>query len=313
MLTKKLLETKGTRVPMKKYVAETISEYISITTSLADEIDDTWFRGHSNASYRLVPSALRDAKALTDGRGQLLEEGQYTISEGGEVTGVSPEDMFYEFKSRALPFLDREPKNNFEWMFLMQHYGLPTRLLDWTTNALVALFFAIESSPNSDKSERFYDSSPKENYMEEDEFCSDGAAVFALSPSQFNKKTILTSSKIYLCEEAAKWDHFFDPMSKAGDFANFLPIAVQSSHIDTRIRSQSGHFTLHGANIWPLDYYNDVREILHKIFIPYDVVPKMLNDLRSIGITESFIYPSLESLAKEVKRNEFRRYGRRNL
>lgn len=298
---------------MKKYVAETISEYISITTSLVDEIDDVWFRGHSNASYRLVPSVLRDTKALTDGRGQLLEEGQHTISEGGAVTGFSPEDMFYEFKSRALPFLDRKPENNFEWMFLMQHYGLPTRLLDWTTNALVALFFAIESSPNFDKSERLYDSSPKENYMEEDELCSDGAAVFALSPSQFNEKTILTSRKIYLCEEAEKWDHFFDPMSKGRDISNFLPIAVQSSHIDTRIRSQSGHFTLHGGNIWPLDYYTDVREILHKVFIPYDVVPRMLNDLHGIGITESFIYPSLEYLAKEVKRNELRRYGRRNI
>jgi hypothetical protein len=307
VIYKEILRSRNT---VKKYVAESLPEYVSISTSLANEIDDIWFRGHSNASFRLEPSALRDTVPLTDGRGNKVEERQYVLSEGGVVGGISPENMFYEFKSRAVPFLQREPENNFEWMFLMQHYGVPTRLLDWTTNALVALFFAIESNPNSNN-ERLYDCSPSEQFMNEDEFCTEGAAVFAISPSQLNKKTVLDSSKIYICENPEKWDHYFDPMNKKDD--NFLPIAVQASHIDTRIRSQSGHFTLHGVNIWPLDYYNDIRDILSKIFIPYEVVPQMLRDLQGLGITESFIYPSLESLAKEVKRNEFLNFSRKNL
>ncbi len=101
-------------------------------------------------------------------------------------------------------------------------------------------------------------------------------------------------------------------MKKEG-IGNFLPIAVQSSHIDTRIRSQSGHFTLHGANIWPLDYFDALREIMHKIFIPYEVIPQMIKDLQALGITESFIYPGLESLSRDIKRSEALRFNGKKL
>lgn len=296
---------------MIKYAAKSLAEYVSIATQIANEVDDIWFRGHACASYRLIPSALRNTIPLTDSRGNKIENGQIVISGGGSVEAVNPENMFYEFKSRAVPFLNREPSNNFEWMFLMQHYGVPTRLLDWTTNALVALFFAIESNPTSDR-ERDYDSSPSEHFLKNDEFCSEGAAVFAISPSKLNELTVLNSTKIYICEDADKWSHYFDPMNQEG-CNNLLPIAVQSSHVDTRIRSQSGHFTLHGANIWELDYYNDLRSILHKIFIPNEVVTQMLRDLQALGITESFIYPGLESLSRDVKRSEAMRFDRKKL
>jgi hypothetical protein len=298
---------------MFRYAVNSLADYVSTVTEIVNEIDDIWFRGHACASYRLVPSVLRDTVPLTDARGNKVENGQVVISEGGHVTGISPENMFYEFKSRAVPFLNREPSNNFEWMFLMQHYGVPTRLLDWTTNALVALFFAIESNPTSDE-ERHYDESPSENFMKSDEFCSEGAAVFAISPSKLNDLTVLNRAKIYICEEADKWSHYFDPMNvKWSNKDNHLPIAVQSSHIDTRIRSQSGHFTLHGSNIWALDYFVALREIIHKIFIPYEVVPQMLKDLQALGITESFIYPGLESLSRDIKRSEALRFNGKKL
>jgi len=229
----------------------------------------------------------------------------------GHVGGLDVEKMFFEFKSRALPFLDRNLENNFEWMFLMQHYGVPTRLLDWTTNALVALYFAIGSNPYCVEKNGFEELSPEEDFMDEGELSLYGAAVFSLNPSELNRKTVGCSSSIFICEDLDDWDHYFDPMSKEG-VNNFLPIAVKSRHIDVRIRSQSGHFTLHGANVWPLDYYDEIRKLLTKIFIPYGSVPQMLKDLRSLGFTESFIYPGLDSIAKEIKRNEGVAFSRRH-
>lgn len=71
--------------------------------------------------------------------------------------------LFRLFKERALPSIGYLPKDDWEWLGLAQHYGLPTRLLDWTRNPLIALFFAVSDEKDTDSA--IYVSRKKDPYL----------------------------------------------------------------------------------------------------------------------------------------------------
>jgi hypothetical protein len=84
--------------------------------------DKLWyFRGHASADWRLLPKAGREP-----------------------YCDVDDKEVFRSFKRQAIEYLDFRPADDWEWLSVAQHHGLATRLLDWTTNPLVAAFFAVE-------------------------------------------------------------------------------------------------------------------------------------------------------------------------
>ncbi len=86
------------------------------------------YRGVRDASYELIPKVGR----LSDYDLQLEE------------------DLLRLFKIHAAPFLDDKPEDDWEWLAIAQHHGLPTRLLDWTRNPLVATYFGVEKPSGND-------------------------------------------------------------------------------------------------------------------------------------------------------------------
>lgn len=106
-----------------------IGEYLS--QRLWDE-NTMIFRGVPNSRYELIPAigrcTAKDPKALLNFERRI----------------------FGEFKERAVRYMSHEPRGDFEWLFLAQHYGIPTRLLDWTGSPLVALYFACEKDPEDE-------------------------------------------------------------------------------------------------------------------------------------------------------------------
>ena len=289
-----------------RHTVKDLQAYVKLVAKLNDDEDGyAWFRGHSNASYRLTPSVLRNVTPLSDARGNALKGDEILRADGFSVTGPNPERMLDEFKRRAVPFLNFEPKNDFEWLFLMQHHGIPTRLLDWTTNALVALYFSVEhlSSKNTKCSK---DAASK--FLEGDEFRDDGMAVFCINPNKVNNELHSLQYPVDVSANAEIWAPYTRPTSPS-NLDTFAPLCILAPHISPRIRAQSGIFTLHGSNIWPLDRYSVLQPLIHKIFIPYSSTKSIKKDLSNLGFTSSFIYPDLDGLAREIRDQELGRYA----
>jgi len=223
-----------------------------------------WFRGNSNLEWRLIPSALRFTSIYKRNKALNL---------------LNDFKRFGELKLRKTPNADEE----FKWVQLAQHYGLPTRLLDWTKNAAIALYFACQ---------RVRDEKGKEK---------DGA-VFILNPIDLNKEAFLKEPRIFDPNQDVKLIKRYLKLDGTKNLRGLKTIAVDPPWNSERIMLQQGVFTLHGSKVFTLTN-NQVPSLVY-LKIGKEYKQKLLDDLERIGINEMSIFPEAEHMCCYLKWRE---------
>jgi hypothetical protein len=163
------------------------------------------------------------------------------------------------------------------------------------------LYFAASSAPTTREDGR----EACEAFLAGDDVRADGSgfAVFAIDPGAINDALVGVRQPIDIAAHAERWNGYADPVSI------LPPICVVAPHVSARIRVQSGTFSLHGANDWSLDYYDNLRPLITKIFIPFSATAAIRTALSTLGMTKGFIYADLDSIAADIVADEAREYA----
>lgn len=256
---------------------------------------DVFYRGHSSlVDYKLEPSLFRK-----DTEGNLL----YLTNEHllyRELLVSNSSDFAGDASA-----LDR--------LVRMQHYSMPTRLLDITSNPLIALFFACSSKEKVNKvgevirftvkrdSVKYFDSDTAScianlarlSNHEEIAYPDEDDLLFEIDKGikKFNEQLVLRRLHHFVCEEKP----YFVSRINPDDLRRVL--CVKGKKTNDRISSQSGAFLLFGDNA-KLDEEGDETYHITRYAVSSKV--RMLRELDALNINDSTVFPNIESSAKYV-------------
>lgn len=235
------------------------------------------------------------------------------IGRGGRL---SKEAWLFREAERRLPDEFARCKSTFEKLVLMQHYQLPTRLLDISMNALSALFFACYIDPDygmSEEKEGRRDGAIYIYKVPEDKiknYHSDVVSILSniavydhpdnldirkVPADEGNDRQIFNSNKAvqYLLHEIRAEKPYFKDWIKKKDMEGIF--CVHPLMDNPRLRAQQGVFLLYGMDgdrtrlaKWDTGAEDIVRE---KVLIPASAKKKLLQDLNMLGMTVDVIYP----------------------
>lgn len=234
-----------------------------------------WYRGHSSTYNSLQPRIFREE----------------FFSQEHKVMASDTEFQFvYDFK-RIAPSLSSDlpsQKSNLEWLILMQHFGTPTRLLDWSESILVALFFAVIDKPNEDG--ELWSIFPQElNKLSGIE----GYPQQNHSYLKYLAKDALTDNKKKLKEDLG--------IAEAPNF----PLGFYPTLKFPRMNAQQSVFTIHPEPLNDKDIVSILvnnNKHLYRYIIPGKAKTNIIEELNSLGVCFRTLFVDLDNLSKDLIR-----------
>lgn len=268
--------------PHDKYAeTESSEEIITSVKDLVDNVFPLWskntnclYRGQNQSSYKLIPSVLRKDDS------------------GKELYSAAAEwQMLTSFKHSTRPLLTECPENNdnWSWLVLAQHHGLPTRLLDWSENPLQALFFAASDPDKSDSDGKLFVLDPNKLNLD-----TLHASSFDMSPD--NKREV-RESNVFPVELGLGNAAVYKEFEPRGNECVELAIAVFATTTFNRIQAQRGAFTLHTRNY----RIGSLERQCTSFLVPASRKKVICEELKFLGVDEASTYVDLDRIAIRIK------------
>lgn len=335
-----------------QYVADGIESLCGIISIISDAFGrqdmqvyknrnlnhNLWYRGHQKQEYKLLPSAMRKYKTVSNTHKNLCD---------------FQRKAYEEFRFRADASADQIDKAGYtdcDYLALMQHYGAPTIYMDWSESAIQALYFALEA---------YID--PKKSNEQNDE----NAILYVLHPNLYNKARDEIMKIAFEEDSDSELDHMMKStlQKNTGGLPNlsvdynkkkyamfllgekekglgmgkpkrkeikalydeeeklrllYLPLAIYSSRANVRIQAQFGMFTAFNIYTQPsgnqnfdymafesiqefyLDYFKDAQPFMYSIVIRSDSKKKIADWLKAMGVSKEMIYPELSNIGERI-------------
>lgn len=255
---KREYEEYGPRCTIAPFRITSLSDYFEVFKSVMKGEIKFWFRGHSDFTWDLTPSALRYRRE--DKRDKALSL-------------LSDFKRFVEIKLNNPPGVGEQLK----WVQLAQHYGLPTRLLDWTQNASIALYFACLE--------------PDKNGL-----------VFVLNPVDLNREADPHRPRVFDVNFDADLIDVYLSLPGKRDPNGLKTIAIHPTWNSERIMIQQGVFTLHGSKEFSLTG----KQAPSLVYLPIlkRFKESLLKELDRVGVCEMSIFPESEHVCRYLKWRE---------
>jgi hypothetical protein len=230
-----------------------------------------WYRGQRDATWSVTPALWRTTGPRP-----------YTLEDERNFT--------HRFRTRAAVRYPNTPRydDHSAWLSLMQHYGLPTRLLDWSRSPLVAAYFAVES------------------YLQSNTWSPCDAAIWVLSPHELNR--MHAAVDVTPAINSRDCEHLVEPAfrdhSRTGNSRRRGSlIAAMATELDLRMFVQQGCFTVHAPNTGPLESPSVSDGILWCLKIRYEFLHSFAQQMDNLGFRAGDLFPDLQNLANELVRS----------